>query len=347
MLPLLSGALALWTLLPATAATDAGTIELTYKPYRRFDLALPAERFTPVGAGFAVQHERGERFAVEIDGASLRCDTDGDGHLDQTLEGREQDGSRVAFVTLRGRGLDSHPITYSARLVDRGGGWEYAAGGAQLGAIAGVPLRLIDQDNNGRYDDFGSDALIVGDGRCASFLSEVVNVAGTLYRITIRPDGRELSYQPFTDAAGDLDLTSGCTANARLKTAIVRSVDGRYSFDVAAGEGRLRVPAASYQLITGEFGQGSSTVRVTTGRSGFVRVRADESTVLTWGGPVQAEFQVAKQGEQIALLPELIHYFGVFGEEYSAFKPFGASPAFSVRDKQLGTEIDHAIFGGC
>ena len=95
-----------------------------------------------------------------------------------------------------------------------------------MGIIDGQKIRIIDQNNNGRYDEYGKDAMVVGQGRYASFLSKVINVRGKLYSIEVSRDGRTLTYEPYAGKSGTLDMTTKFATKGKLLSAIVRSEDG-------------------------------------------------------------------------------------------------------------------------
>lgn len=323
-------------------------IPLTAKTYRRFTVSLPAERFRPVGDGIAVPHEAGARFASRPDGTALVLDTDGDGTPETRIDGdRDDAGVRTAFTILRGRSVDGNALRYGVRLRDRGAGWEWAASGAVTGKVGNTRLQIIDQNGNGRFSDVGEDALVVGSGDVACFLSEVVAIDGRLHRLRVASDGSSLELLEYDGPAGRLDLRSGLGAKARLLSCIVRSTDGRYSFDLARNAAETVVPAAVYALESGTIGLGKDRVRIAPGRSRTFVVAADETRAVAWGEPVRAEFRYRRAGDEVAFDPADVRYFGAAGEEYVDFQPFGASPEFVVKDDGTGEEIEHAIFGGC
>lgn len=333
--------------LPATAGADAGSVPLTHKTYRTWSIELPAERFAPVGDGVAVRHQGGERFPAETDGVALLVDTDGDGATDARIEGTEVDGIRTAYVVLKGTSPEGNEFRYGARLTERGAGWQYAPGSAAQGKIGETRVRIIDQDLNGRYDDYGTDAMILGRGELASYLSRVVSVGGELYEIVVAPDGTRLDYQRYEGPTGTLDALTGCDTNAKVRQAIVQSPDGQLSFDLATTPDPMRLPVGAYLIAGGRLALGTGTVDVRRGKSGWIRVEADQTTTLAWGGPVRAEFQYARAGGEVAFLPDRVWYYGAAGEQYTDFSPFGASPKFSIKEAGTGTEIETAIFGGC
>jgi len=323
----------------ATPPERGGTVELRFKAARTWDIDLPAERFEKVSGALDFRAAGGKRFAVALEGDALAIDTDGDGETDVKVTGKE------GFVRLQVDG--ERPFSYALRLVNAGGGWRYAAGGARVGKLGETRITLIDQDGDGRYDGYGRDAMIVGLSRCACFLSRVVNVDGRLVRIDVAPDGASIRQQPHTGPRGTLDLATKWDAQAKLQSVIVLSEDDAFSFDLAAVEGGLVVPAGRYRLHSGKLGLGQNVVRFTQGRAKVLEVTADATTTLAAGGPLSAEFAYQREGGEVVFTPATLRWFGRLGEEYVGWKPFGKSPVFTVSDAGTRETIAEAIFTGC
>lgn len=328
---------------PADAAPEkteptATKVTLEYKAYRRWKIELPAERFRPVGAALELAGAP-TAFPTAIEGDALAVDTDGDGELDVRVEG---DDGFVAFQT-----EGETPYRYAWRLLKGSAGWAYAPGCARVGTIDGVKIQVIDQDGNGSYDDVGTDALIVGTTKAASFLSRVVNVGGALYAIEVAKDGTSLTYTPYEGKAGVLDLLSAHESKTKVLTVLVRSPDGTLCFDLARASEGLRVPAGTYELVGGRLGLGAARVAFVRGRAKPIPVRADETTTLAWGGPLRAEYRYALTADAVAFQPDQVWYFGRAGEQYTTWAPFGKSPEFALVSRETKDEIAKAIFTGC
>ncbi len=320
---------------PDTTATP-DTIELTYKVYRSWKFELPAERFDAVGATLDFRKGRGKTFATKLQGDALQIDRDADGALDVVI------GGKSGFVV-----LSDGDFRYAARLVNNGAGWRYAAGGAMVGYVDGTPIRVIDQNNDGRYGDVGEDAVIIGHGRSAAFLSSVINVEGKLYDVDVASNGTTMSLHPHKGETGVLDLRSKHATEAKLQSAVVRSTDGRYSFELARAKDGLEVPVATYDIHGGKLGLGQNVVRFRQGRSKPLEVGKGKTVAVEWGGPLRAEFAIQRGAGEIGIDPGRLRYFGRAGEEYFGWAPFGKSPEFTIAKKGTSEEIAKAIFTGC
>ena len=347
-MPILESMLLATSLTTAPVPSGPGeTATLRYRADRTWDVQLPAERFIPVSGGFPIAHAGGAQFVAEVDGTTLVVDTDGDGVTDRRIEATTDDsGARHARVTLRGTTTDGADLRYAVRLREENGAWTWAAGGAMHGRVGTTPVRLYDQNHNGRYDDYGVDAMIVGRGTVASYLSRAIVTDGTLLELDVAPDGTTVTTRPFSRETGTLDVTTGLRTDAKLLAAIVRSADGAYAFDLAATPGPVTVPAASYEIMTGALGLGRQRVEVTAGRAEAIDVTPGASTTLTWGGPVDAEFEYERAGEQVVFSPDHIWYYGAAGEQYSNWDPIGKSPTFTVRNAVTKEVLEVVILPG-
>lgn len=336
MLPLILCALPLAGDADATRL-NSGTVDLAYRTYRNWKIDLPEETFRRVST------ELPGGFAVKLDGVALLVDADGSGDLERRVEGTVDDaGVRSALLVCR-RGDDA-PRGF--RLQDTGQGWTYAPAGAAVGKLGDTKLQIVDQDGDGLFNGYGYDAMIVGSGHRAQFLSRSVNVAGELYSIDVYADGTGLDYSVYDGETGVLDFTTDLDADAKLLTAVVKSATGEHSFDLAGAPKGMKVPVGRYDLFRGEFGLGRATVDVLPSRGSSLTVTSEGTSTLDWGGPVRAEFSFQRQGDQIAFHPDYVWYYGAAGEQYVGWNPIGKSPTFKVKEKASGEELAKAVFAG-
>lgn len=331
---------------PAAAATEGGEVALEYVTLRTWNLRLPKETLTAVGAGIAIPHQGGATFAARLDGTALLVDTDGDGETDARVERTAGVPVATGLVKLTGKTPGGAGLTWAARLVEDGTGWRFAASGAMTGKIGATRVRIVDQDNNGRYDDWGVDAMIVGRGDTASFLSRTVLVGGKLLAIDVKPDGSSLTWSPYAGETGVLDLAAGAATKAKVRSLIVRSEDGQQSFDLSGIEGGATVPVGAYALWSGELVLGDSALQIRRGASKAISVEKGKTARPEWGGPVRAEFEYERRGGQVGFDPAKIWWFGRLGEEYHDWTPLGKSPEFVVRDTTTTEEILRVKFPG-
>ncbi|MEE9392618.1 MAG: hypothetical protein V3W41_08950 [Planctomycetota bacterium] len=318
------------------APIESGAIPLKHKTLRSWKLVLPQEQLTLVGTGFHFQNTLGQFFGAKPEGTSLRIDVDGDGKMDVTVE------NEGALITLEGK----NQAAYALRVVPSPKGWAFRPAHVRQGKIGKTKIQLIDQNNNGRFNDFGEDAMVIGRGRFASFLSKVVNIDGALFKLSVAKDGSEMRTKAFEGAQGILDVASGHQSKAKLLGAVVKSSDGRYSFELSRAKEGLKVPAGPYKLINGQLGIGKNVVKFRSGKSKSILVAADQKTPIGWGGPVKANFDYARESSKVTLSPDRVWYWGDLGEEYYDWSPLGKSPKFTILNNKTGKEIALAYFPG-
>ena len=326
-------------------ATESAEVALSFKTYRSFDLHLPAEQWHPVAAGLELPQAPDGVFRAELDGTALALDTDGDGELDVTIESPETRGA-ATLVKLRGKDDAGRPTTYSIRVIDSGRGWVYSASGAARGRIGNTAVRIVDQNGDGRFDGFGEDALVLGGGRYATFLSRAVHVDGELQALEVAADGASLQIADFDGPTGRLDLGDAFESRAKPLTFVLRSTDGAYSFDLSGSEGEVELPVGEYELHSGLFGLGEGTVAVRKGRSEALTIESGKTATAAWGGPVKAEFSYARAAGEITFDPAAVWFYGRHGEEYHSWLPYGKAPEFVVKERETAEEILRVKFPG-
>jgi hypothetical protein len=214
-----------------------------------------------------------------------------------------------------------------------------------VGKIDGQQIQIIDQNLNGRFDEVGKDAMIVGRGNQAHFLSEVINVRGKLYDLEVAPDGTAAQWNPYEGERGRLDLTTEFASKGKLLGAVVVSGDGRKSFTL--DRGALDVPAGDYVLHQGRIGLGRNVVAFSRGLTGTLTVDPGETRRLALGEPLTIDFKYVRQPGRVIMAPQLVSYLGKSGERYEQWTPFGGSPQFEVKDMETGKQLALAVFGGC
>ncbi|MEM8669034.1 MAG: hypothetical protein AAGG48_16045 [Planctomycetota bacterium] len=334
------------------SAKDSENIDLRYRSFRNWSMHLPNEQWFAVNDGIRISHAGGDRFAVELDGNNLLVDTDGDGELDRSIKPLVDPKTNVSTtrVVLTGETDSGEPLRYAARLRKDGGGWEWAPGGAMAGVInsaAGpMPIRIIDRDGNGRFDDVGSDAMIVGTSDYATFLSKTVQIDDALYTLDFNNGGTSIRLSEFRGPTAKIDMSASFHSKAVLMSSVIVSEDRQHSFDVGAVEGPMTIPAGDYTVVSGTLGLGEHRVQITAGRMERLDLVTDSSTMFDWGGPIESEFRFARRGNQLQFSPDQIWYYGRGGEQYVGWNPIGKSPEFKILDADSGAVLDVAILPG-
>ncbi|MFT5050983.1 MAG: hypothetical protein ACI8QZ_002390 [Chlamydiales bacterium] len=308
---------------------------LSHRPVPMEDVFLPSEVWHAVRGSIQV---RGASFAIdESERGALGIDTDGDGEIDSRLHGQ---GGRVV---LSAHLADTQAFRYVVRFRHHIKGWQWTSSGCLVARIRGQVLRLFDQDGNGYFSDFGSDAIAIGDSAAATLLSRVIRLNDALLHVSILDDAREIQVSPFDGPTGSIDASATFMSNGQLRAAIVQ--DGDLSFDLAGFQGPVRVPTGNYRLVSGLAVSGEESVSIRAGRMHPIRVDTDASVTLAWGGPLRAEFDYRVENDTIIVDPDVIFY-GKAGEEYFAFRPCARSPHIRVLNRETGETVQAGSFGG-
>lgn len=315
---------------------------LKYKALPTFDIILPGEQWTDGTGGIGIAHRGGDRFATDVQGMTLRVDTDGDGKLDTTTKGLN------GYAVLNGKRTDGASLSYAVRLrvAPAGGACEYATSGAMVGAVDGVNIQLIDQNNNGIYNEVGVDAIVVGSGRAASFLSKVVNLKGKLMQLEVDATGTTAKTKPYAGPSGTLSVRRGLKLPGDLHAAVVSDVAQGVSFEVAGAPDGLRVPAGSYVFTGGFASKGGDTAKLRAGKMKPLVVSDGATTSMQWGAPLVAEFNFTRDGEAVTVQPQVM-FVGRGGEEWHTLLPDAKSPKLMFYDKDNDRLIASKRFEGC
>jgi hypothetical protein len=324
---------------PEEGAAAAERATFTYQPCADWTFALPSETWVNASERCGIGHAGDDKgFLAEQTGVmALEIDTNGDGKLDEKIKGDR------GFAKLRGRDADGNAFTYAVRFkFDQG--YKWSASGVMAGTVAGQSLRIVDQNGNGEYDDYGVDAMIVGASKGAAFLSKVVNLGGELYDLEISTNGADVSVTPFEGETAEVDLASKFVSNGELVAAVIKN--GDMSFELSDSKNGTKVPVGRYDLVYGYVEKGGETAQIKRGRSIPIKLEAGDEFVLSWGGPLIAEFEYRVTGESITV-PATLYFYGAAGEEYGPFKPDAKSPKILVTDKKTGKLVASGRFGGC
>jgi hypothetical protein len=317
----------------------------TYVP-SKWEFILPAEKPIDIGVGpdgnrmIPIPHAGGPGFICAVDGMALAVDTNGDGKVDEKVKGLG--GS----VLLRAKNAEGKTFSYGVRITKNGTAWQYATGCAMSGKVLGEDVKLIDMTGNGRFDDFGADAMIVGSGKAASYLSKVISVGGKLYEIQVDASGSSVTTTPYAGQTGTLNLMSGFKSEGSLTSAVVINEKGDLSFELSGSRSGSVVPAGEYKLASGSARKGGESVRIRAGNTKPFVVESDKTSTVEWGGPLTLDFEYTVEKDKITV-PPTVKFFGRGGEEYYEFKPDATSPKIIVFNAGTKKKVTEGRFGGC
>lgn len=325
----------------AGTAVAQETGSLSYKAVSKWNLITPTEKWNTVSGQVGIPHANGNGFTAEPDGHALAIDTSGNGKTNHKVKGVS------GFAVLKAKDAKGKKFSYALRFKKAGAGWQYSSSGVMKGKIKGQTIRLVDLNNNGLWNEVGTDGMIVGKGSAASFLSKVVNLGGNLFNFQVTENGRNMTISPFEGETGILNLRKGFKSQGQLVAAIANSESGSFSFNLASAKNGMKIPAGDYTIASGFAKRGGATVKMRAGRMQAIKLAADQTVNFEWGAKLRAEFSYARNGEKITIEPSTLKYFGKSGVEFFAWAPDVKSPKFIVKDKKSGKELSSGRFGGC
>jgi hypothetical protein len=260
--------------------------------------------------------------AVEDKQSSIEVDTDADGILDTHLP---PSGGIITVKVFYGKEEGDAP--YTVQIFRLEGGLRFRRHSFTAGKFQNTKLFLIDEDNNGKFNDYGTDALVVGNNTCACTLANVMMIGGKLFEVKITLSGKKLSLRPFTAKKGKLNLVSGFNAKGNLLYAIVlgktKDEKGKEfiaAFDLAGQVKGADIPVGTYELHAAAVG---STNRLTarimkTKECKEITIAESSSVKIDWGAPARAEFSYDIDATgNLRVNPDSIRIYGAYGEFYS------------------------------
>lgn len=219
------------------------------------------------------------------------------------------------------------------------------------GDAFGAKVTLVDDNNNGTYEDYGADAIVIGNQ--ADFLSKIVMHGGKLYQFKSDTLGEEIRYRPYEGPTGKIvtqwkgKMTPEClyvrgTADA-TQNAILR-LDPKAPITVPAGEYEFY-----FGFIREGAGRQAKSCEIRKGKSKAFKVEPDGEVTLTLGAPFEFDYKLTSQGEKMQLRGRDLGVLGKLGEQYVRFHPAILMPEVIVKKDgggQVAKEKMKPIDGG-
>ena len=208
------------------------------------------------------------------------------------------------------------------------------------GTFQGIKFSLIDDNVNGKYDDFGADQVQIGKN-LPQPLSPIMDFGGKLYSVyRVKPDGSEVFFEEYVGDTGQLQIKWNGARGVTPTFLVVQCTQGEFvnaHFNVAGGQ-PVTLPDGTYQFKYGliQSGQGKKVqfVTMTPGRkSEDFKVEMGKTTVKEMGAPFQITCAVrtGKEDGEVMIAGKDIKIFGAMNEQYVHFYPNSFAPVISIR----------------
>ncbi len=279
---------------------------------------------------------KGEEFAIEVDGNH-------DGKFDERLK---TDGASCLVSIVY---ADGTTAPYSVRFQKgRGGNWSWQRSGYWMATVNKAQIGIIDNNNNGKYDENGKDAISVGLNGYLTPISEIVNLGGALYRLKIEENGKKIWVKEYDGETGKLDVRSGHKSLGVLASAVFQN--GQTWIDLAALKDKAAVvPTGTWTFVAGEVKavSGGQAAQMRTGKMAPVVVTKDETAKVNWGMDLKIDFDFSVNGGTVAIEVASVHVYGGSEEEYYNFVPPAFTPVVQVTNAKTGDQAQKGKMALC
>jgi hypothetical protein len=229
------------------------------------------------------------------DDTHLNLDVDGDNGLDIDVKSKE------SFVLYNITYPSGQKLSYNMRFFTKGPPlegrprWFYQRACFITVKTSLETFTLIDDNNNGYYNDYGKDAIIIGAGnKQAVPLSSVIQVKGKFYNLKIEtltepPEGIKktanytglvLKLSSNTEDTGKLELLKNLKAPKDPPTNMI-ICRGNDTFFLTNAKGESTLPVGDYHLFSVQFGK---RVRAHTTEKPLFTIEKDKVVAPNWGG---------------------------------------------------------------
>lgn len=320
----------LWAFAPPAFAADSGDAKLTSEP-----MADPAAMLTPakVHQAAPVQICKGPTGQITIGGKSVAVaaaannlfglDLNGDGKVDAREMGPVPAAEAVAKFTIKDANGDPKKSTlvvfsdfriYSANNAITFVYARFYAGSWLRGTVNGVPIRIVDENLDGKITQDGQDAIFIGDSTCAMPLLNVHRIGNADYELKVSPDGATVGYTKVADEKlGQVDAP--LLKSPSLQSLILADSAKGQAYDLATSKGGI--PAGDYKFVYAVIHSGKDPLLVVpTAKTPTYTTQADATNTLRLGPPLHLGFKATVDGNNTLTIFPAIAVLGSGAEEY-------------------------------
>ncbi len=208
----------------------------------------------------------------------------------------------------------------------------YAACGLR-GMINKVPIRIIDDNLDGKITNDGGDAIAIGNSVCAQPLYKIHQIGGSFYEIKVADDMSSLTATKVEDVK-PVKLTSKLLKIHQLQALVLIDESNGQAFDAVAC--KSGIPAGEYSLAYGALGAGKDVVIIKPGKNMKKLTVSEDGGDLGLGPKLKLLFGGFTQGGYVHVNPT-IEVVGGAGEIYQP--DFGSTSGRPVVTLSEGTKV--------
>ncbi|MBI4833300.1 MAG: hypothetical protein HY811_00545 [Planctomycetes bacterium] len=248
-------------------------------------------------------HSKG--FRAFTDNAVLKVDSDGDTKADKDIKKKEE---LVTFDIVYEGGVKGkyqmrfwqNGVNYmGAQKVPR---WCYQRGGFMKGQAEGEVILLIDDNNNGFYNDYGEDAIVIGqNSKGAGRLSRFINLKDSMYEITIDTTGTKAQLKKCAEKLGRINIEKELNF-PKMKPVVLTLKSGDKYINIFPGRKTNFLPVGEYEFDQAIFDQ---RLRARAGAFPKITIEEGKETMMKWGGPFKLLLKpsLEKSGQLVIFIP--------------------------------------------
>lgn len=311
-----------WPLSLRAGPAEANEVKLKAETLNNIASVVTPRKVRPEKAFFSFQGAKGN---IQVAGQSVAAgamlttagrlfglDQDGDGKIEaKDLSPLTIEGVAGAKVQLPGDGKKREAALYFTHLLVGQGenakvtfvsGRVFSAT-CYRGAVSGVPVRVVDDNLDGKIAQDGTDAIFVGSGSVAMPLMKVHQIGNARYELKVAEDGSTLAYTRITDEKTGV-VDAPLLRSSGVRSVIVTDAATGRCLDLVTSKGA--VPAGTYSLAYGVIPNGRDFVAILpTAKTPTYEVQADSTNTLRLGPPLRLTFSASVVNNEIKISPSL------------------------------------------
>ena len=310
-----------------------------YMQWLEVTLKKGVEKSWRLGTDSKIVWEGGSKIFVIVGGKKKRIKSGAGKPLDVDIPVNYGDGTGKYRMLLKSLGEER----FLSATVNYAGGdtlfLRMTRNCSMTGTFNGIKFQLIDDNLNGKYNDFGEDLMQFGKEPVQP-LSPWISVGGKLYGVKeVAASGDKVVFTEFNGETGTLQATWSGARGVKPHVLFYKCTQGDFKdaiFNVADGKPKV-VPYGYYQLYRGQVRKGKGKkvqfAIITTGKNEVFLVDEKKTTVQKLGAPYDVHAVLEKDGDNVVVSGQNMVFYGAAREQYGYFYPDAYKPIISLRVK--------------
>jgi hypothetical protein len=201
-----------------------------------------------------------------------------------------------------------------------------------IGRYLDTAVTVIDDNCNGRFNDLGEDAVLVGSGALAAPLGPVVVLGRRVYNLQVSEDGKTMTFTPAAESKLGAAVVSDREGHRLLLGAILRGPGE--SFFAVGDRGPTLLPAGSYSFAFAALGKPGTEMAGLLESSGDLNLEVKERkvAVLKFGRPrMEVKVRYDERQDDVVIEPPNRDSVTCKAGRFRFFSPTGVPKVDVVR----------------